>query len=53
MNKEVNGFKEIMTGEETKKVMEYAKERREQVKEPIKPWMYTDHPGWSVRDYKP
>jgi len=50
MNKEVVGFREVMTGEEGKRVLQYADERRGKVEGMVKPWIVTEHPGWSIRE---
>lgn len=49
MNKEVQTFKEVLTGEEAKKVMDYAKGSREK-DGTVRQWFVTEHPGWSNRD---
>jgi len=49
-NQEVNLFREMMTDQETKKILERAKESREKSKTGIESWKVTDHPDWLVKD---
>jgi len=48
-NQEVNRFREMMTDQETKKILERAKESRDKSKTGIESWKVTDHPDWLVK----
>lgn len=48
--KEIQTFKELVLGEEAKKVVDHAMESAKKNPGPVKPWMYKEHPGWSTRE---
>lgn len=50
-NRDLQTFKEFLLSEEVKEVVEHAAESAQKNPGPVKPWMYTEHPGWSMRKW--
>jgi hypothetical protein len=47
---EVQRFRELMTDEQSKKLLEQTKKSRAEKPQGIKTWRATEHPDWLTRD---
>jgi len=50
---EVKEFKDLVSGEQTKEVIEHAMQSRRKHSTGITPWRPRDDPDWAVLDAKP